>query len=300
MELKDLLDEIQEGLPPVQDQPLDLPVNDVPPEDVNIVETERVLSGDQLASLENYKTCLIYRKAIDSREVLDKALALEIFTMLPNLAGPTTSSKLTGAASSHNKSLLTRQLNSYQPSPESMLPLFSQLLVAVSDMRESCSEVFTAAAAATKVIVEEYKRVKDHSVIVFCRKQINLITTPLTELCQIDDRLIDYPPYEGVLTDSVRKIVQSSVYQPAYAHERNPSIEEIISKLMYGCEYIQALQKQSDLTYQKLLGVHDEAFTQIDFAELVAQIEAVRCYKRIYITEPECISAVFSFLKLLK
>jgi hypothetical protein len=52
MELKDVLDDIQEGTTPPA-EPLNLPVSEVPPETLNQTDAELELSVDQLSALEH-------------------------------------------------------------------------------------------------------------------------------------------------------------------------------------------------------------------------------------------------------
>jgi hypothetical protein len=232
--------------------------------------------------------------------VLDKALALEVFTMLPNLADPLTASKLTSAASAHNKSLMTQRIVNYQPSPESMLPLYGQLFDVVCKMQRTCAEVLPVAIAATEAVAAEYERVKNQAVVVFCRKQIDLITTPLEDIVQIDDRLIDYPTYEGVLTTSAYKITSTSLYCETYRKEDAPSIEEFVRMMRGTCERIKAIEQYGEILNQKLATYSDDAFTQVDFQNLTARLHAMARYKRMYVTETSFIEAILSFLKLLK
>lgn len=300
MELQDILDEIQEGLPPAADAPLNLPVEDVAPEDVNLTENEHGFSAVQLGALEHYKTCLVYRKALQAREVLDKPLALEIFTMLPNLGGHLGASKLTNAPSAHNKTLLTQQLNTYQPPPESILPLFGQLIETVGKTQQTCQDLLPVALATLQTITAEFDRVKDQAIVVFCRKQIDLMTTPLESLLRIDDRLIDFPPYAGELIERLMKVVYSSFYQELYTSATSPTVTELVTLLRCTHDRLQEIHRYCESSLQRLHTYSEEVFTQIDFQDVISQVETVNRYKRLYLTDPVFIEALLSFLKLLK
>lgn len=301
MDLNDVLNDIQSDLEPLPNSPSD----EVSPEKINAAAQSDSADGDDtpdpalVQAVENFKTCLIYRKALNTSGVVAKSLATEIFTMLPEMNDALLSAKLTNAASAHNKTMLLGRLDKYQPSPESMLPMFSQLQSMLEQTQLKLKQMTVVIAQTMHELDEQIARTINTAVVVFCRKTYNLYTAPLCELVQIDDRLIDFAPYEGKLVKAIEDIACNSIREVAPQRETGLSFEDVIN-------YLRALQSASlqaahslEEGYKNLAQFDEDLFTQTDFQRMVRSIDTVNRITRVFSTEPALVEACLKFLRLL-
>ena len=300
MDLNDVLNDIQSDLEPLSDTPGD----EVSPEKIDTAVQSDLADGSDtpdpalVQAVENFKTCLIYRKALNISGVVAKSLAIEIFTMLPELNDTLLSAKLTNAASAHNKTMLLDRLDAYQPSPESMLPIVSQLQSVLEQTQLKLKQVTPTIAQTIQELDEQIARTVNTAVVVFCRKTYNLYTAPLCELVQIDDRLIDFAPYEGKLVKAIEDIARSSI-RVTPQRETGLSFEDVIN-------YLRALQSASleaasslEEGYKNLAQFDEDLFTQTDFHRMMYNIDTVNRIVRVFSTDTALVEASLKFLRLL-
>lgn len=300
MDLNDVLNDIQSDLEPLSDTPGD----EVSPEKIDTAVQSDLADGSDtpdpalVQAVENFKTCLIYRKALNISGVVAKSLAIEIFTMLPELNDTLLSAKLTNAASAHNKTMLLDRLDAYQPSPESMLPIVSQLQSVLEQTQLKLKQVTPTIAQTIQELDEQIARTVNTAVVVFCRKTYNLYTAPLCELVQIDDRLIDFAPYEGKLVKAIEDIACNSI-RVTPQRETGLSFEDVIN-------YLRALQSASleaasslEEGYKNLVQFDEDLFTQTDFHRMMYNIDTVNRIVRVFSTDTALVEASLKFLRLL-
>ena len=304
MELNQILDEIQNDLP---DQDPSLLPEATPPASQEVQPPSEEDQGSDLLkthvqALEHYKTCQIYSRALDARPTLDKALALEIFTMLPNLNEPLTVSKLTSAASAHNKTLLADQLKRYQPSPESMLPMFEQLMTVIQETCKTIEELTPTAKAVKDQVHQHFTRIRDQANVVFCRKPIDLLITPFEQVYQINDLLLDFPPYENKLINAFYKVARTNGADRLFPEAKGQmSLVQIRNVISLAPEILEGYATQLDHFQQTALHVFEpEVVAQLDFQNLKDIIYNVKRYKAVYQDDQMFLNAFMELLELLQ
>lgn len=305
MELNELLDDIQGDLQKAENS-LNLPDSETAPEqttqNVNIPSTSQDNSphADDIKALEHFKTCLVYRNALESMELVPKSLAQEIFTMLPDLGDAMLAAKLTNAASAHNKSLLLNRLDDYQKSPESLMPMFSQIYTTLGDVQTKLAEVLPTVVQVMAEVEAQIQRTSTTAMVVFCRKTYNLYEDPISVLITIDDRLIDFQPYEGKLVQSLMDIMYTSCYSElAEGRSAEVTFMDVIRTLRGMHMSANNLNELLDSTRTKLCQYDPKMFTQVDFNRMVEHINSANRIINYFTKETQMLDAVLKFLRLL-
>ena len=301
MELSDVLDEIQGEKSP------QFPVEPSHPEDQQSSDVqedteEPGIEKETIDALEQFKLFEVYNKAVAQQRVLDKALAVEIFTMLPHPGDASSVAKLTTAASVHNRRLLSQHLETHKPSPESLQPMFVQVQTAINHSLDNIEELRQRSRTFLEQVEQEVARIRGRARIVFCKRQIDLLTTPIYEVLKVDDRLIDFPPYEGVLTQAFQDIYSSYGFSQMFA---NTSIETVTLEQILSCLRNDAMLLQE--SEARLKEVNDCIFLPeftdrliaVDFRDLLTVIDGVNRMKKIYCKNTDCLDSVLKLLKTL-
>lgn len=305
MDLNDVLNDIQGDLAPADNQ-LNLPDSETSPEqtiqEVNVPSTSQDNSphAADFEALENLKTCLVYRGALESMELVPKTLAQEIFTMLPDLSDPLLAAKLTNAASAHNKSLLLSRLDSYQPSPESLMPMFTQIYTTLCDVVTKLAEVKPVVTQVVQELETQVARTRATAVIVFCRKSYHLYDTPLSTLLTINDALIDFPPYEGRLTKTIEEFIYTTEYQQfSEGRSGEVTLADVIQYIKGWGIAFSSIEESLDSMSKKLCQYDPKLFTQVDFKRLIQHIDSANCIINSFVKDTAMTDGVLKFLRLL-
>lgn len=307
MELSEVLDDIQGDATP-HGQHLNLPDSETDPTDlnqnVNLSDTsqdEGPLAKD-FQALEQLRLVVMFKNALDKHAAVPKSFATEVFTMLPDLEDPMLVSKLTNAASAHNRSMLTTYLGRQATSKESMLPLITPIHMALEKAMQTLEQLESPVTDILAEINAQVKRVEKTAEIVFCRKRMNLLTTPINELLAVDDKLIDFEPYADKLVQWLRDIVATDIFyqlgQTCYRGEDFTIIGLVQYLRRFGCEIPEqrrALKSANEL----LLSYDSERFVQMNFNDLMYQLECVNNLKICFQKKPEMINALLTFLRNL-
>ena len=301
MELSDVLDEIQgEKNPqfPVEPSHPEDPQPSVLQEDT----TEPGIKKETIDALEQFKLFEVYNKAVTQQRTLDKALAVEIFTMLPHSGDISSIAKLTTAASVHNRRLLSQHLENYKPSPETLQPVFIQVQTAIDQSLEDIEELRQRSSAYLEQVEQEVARIRGQARIVFCKRQIDLFTTPIYEVMKVDDRLIDFPPYAGVLVQAFQDIYSSYGFSWMFAKTafEKVTLGQILSSLRNDALLLEENEARLNEVNKHILNPEfTDRLIAVDFRDLLTVIDSVNRMKKFYCKEPDCLDAVLKLLKTL-
>lgn len=301
MELSDVLDEIQgEKNPqfPVEPSQPEDPQPSVLQEDT----TEPGIKKETIDALEQFKLFEVYNKALEQQRTLDKALAVEIFTMLPHHGDASSVAKLTTAASVHNRRLLSQHLENYRPSPEALQPMFIQVQTAINQSLDDIEELRQRSSAYLEQVEQEVARIRGQARIVFCKRQIDLFTTPIYEVMKVDDRLIDFPPYAGALVQAFQDIYSSYGFSWMFAKTavEKVTLGQILSSLRNDALLLEENEAQLNEVNENIFTREfTDRLTAVDFRDLLTVIDNVNRMKKFYCKEPDCLDAVLKLLKTL-
>ena len=301
MELSDVLDEIQgEKNPqfPVEPSHPEDPQPSVLQEDT----TEPGIEKETIDALEQFKLFEVYNKAVTQQRTLDKALAVEIFTMLPHSGDVSSIAKLTTAASVHNRRLLSQHLENYKPSPETLQPMFIQVQTAISQSLDDIEELRQRSGAYLEQVEQEVARIRGQARIVFCKRQIDLFTTPIYEEMKVDDRLIDFPPYAGVLAQAFQDIYSSYGFSQMFANTAfdTVTLEQVLSCLRNDAMLLQENEARlNEVNKNIFIPEFADRLTAVDFRDLLTVVDSVNRMKKLYCKDTDCLDAVLKLLKTL-
>ena len=214
--------------------------------------------------------------------------------MLPHSGDVSSIAKLTTAASVHNRRLLSQHLENYRPSPEALQPMIVQVQTAINQSLDDIEELRQRSSAYLEQVEQEVARIRGQARIVFCKRQIDLFTTPICEVMTLDDRLIDFPPYAGVLAQAFQEIYSSFGFLWMFANTavEKVTLEQILSSLRNDALLLQENEA-------RLNEVNKNIFIAVDFRDLLTVIDSVNRMKKIYCKDPECLDAVLKLLKTL-
>lgn len=301
MELSDVLDDIQGEKNP------QFPVEPSNPEDQQPSElqedaAEPGIEKETIDALEQFKLFEVYNKAVTQQHTLDKALAVEIFTMLPQPNDASNIAKLTSAASVHNRRLLSQHLETYKPSPESLQSMFIQVQTAINHSLDNIEDLRQRSRTFLEQVEQEVARIRGRARIVFCKRQIDLFTTPICEVLKVDDRLIDFPPYAGVLTQAFQDIYSNYWFSQMFANTalETVTLEQILSCLRNDAILLQETEARlNEVNKNIFIPEFADRFTTIDFRDLLTVIDSVNRMKKFYCKETDYLDAVLKLLKTL-
>lgn len=299
MELNDILNDIQ-GTDAVPEAS----VSGLPSGEPPAMETVPEEVEASVLAVENYKTRLRCERIIKTNSTLDRSVATEIFTMLPELSDPVLMTKLTNAASAHNKTLLQQRLEKDGPIYNGeVMSAFDHLYSALSDAMEDLEAVEPVMEAISEQISRELKRISNPAEIVFCRKKIDLRQAPFSEILQVNDQLIDYTPYAGVLVESFQTLYCSyGLYALFPGNNSQLSLIAITERLNRAtislAEKRHRLDNFRDLS--NTCGYYDEiAVSTYEFEELLTICRELKVMKHIYLTDTRFIDALLHLLKIM-
>lgn len=303
MNLSDVLDDIQSDLPDTPST-VHLPEDDTSPEKVNqaagivVDENSLALNLEYVQSLEAYKQYLVYRKAVESSETLSKSLATEIFAMLPDIDTKLLKSKLTSASSAHNKTLLIDQMDKYQTSVQSLIPMVESISVTIARAKETLEELEPIIKSVSIELQKEMDRTLKTSVVVFCHTQYDLWETPLKELSKFDDRLIDFPPYEGKLTSVICDIRHNPLGQRFIFD--NTTMSQAVGVIISMHAALERVMT-SLCRHSADLGSFDpERFGKEQFNVMLEDVEWVSAADMLFRTDTRLVDDFMKFVHLLK
>lgn len=164
--------------------------------------------SDRLPGLTLEENRLKLKISVESQDALDKKVALEFFTMVPEFES--NASRLTEAPSAFNRRSVLGLLSPYTPETYTRVSteFITELYPVLYQMREKVRGHIAFASYFVEKIEE--LRQKFHKVdpkVVCLGKQLSLWNNQWVELRTIDDRLLDYPAYENQLCDKIHRIV---------------------------------------------------------------------------------------------
>lgn len=304
MTLNELLDDIQGN---VSESPseIHLPDDETAPEQVNesagITPADDSLAIDlnHVQSLENFKQYRMYRKAVEEAPSVSKSFATEVFTMLHDFDAQLLGAKMTAAASAHNKSLLISELDKYQRSLQSLSPMITHIASVVEHTKQTIEALLPVVDSTAQELDKEMARTVSSAIVVFCRKSYDLWNTPIKELIAIDDRLIDFAPYEGKLTS-----ILSDVYYSQQAGDRlvydTSTMSQIVNMIISYRETLPRTREELCRTYAGLTSTDSECFTKVNFNQMLNLVEWVSQTKALFDDKSGLIQKLYQFVHLLK
>lgn len=164
--------------------------------------------SDRLTSLTLEENRLKLKISVESQRSLDKKVALEFFSMIPEFES--NASRLTEAPSAFNQRSVLGLLSPYTHESYTRVSteFITQLLPVLHQAREKVKDHIAFASYFIEKIKE--LRLKFYQVdpkVVYLGKQLSLWDTQWEELRGINDLSLDYPPYENQLGDKIHRVV---------------------------------------------------------------------------------------------
>ena len=158
----------------------------------------RAKLGELSGAIATQQELYAFEAQLMKADKVDKALAMEIFTMLPS---PPIVSRLTLGASRSNRDFALGQARKPLVKVDDIQAIAQSLLdirYAESSHRE---ESMRLAKVYSEQVCEVYDRLhKTPPMVRSYGEHVNLLRTPLQSLTGINDEALDYPPYAGKLS----------------------------------------------------------------------------------------------------
>lgn len=189
-------------------------------------------------------------------DAISKEAALEAFTMLP-IANDDTM-LLTQAPTEHNRKLVEKATAN----------IFNNLEVenaVVADVLDVVGKTIESSKILNEVCIDYSDQIQKHldrltrrpSIVIIGKTSINLLTSNIWDICNIDTYAIGYKPYEGVLDAKFRALTTHSVMvgllQNAYYFKTKDGVPTLSHIADYVCNQAKAmLNQQQSLTQTQL------------------------------------------------
>lgn len=195
------------------------------------------------------------RHVVEQSDVVDKAIATEVFTMLPPMVNY--SNHLTSAPSAYNRTFVMNRTAPFD-AKEEIRGYLQELLSEVYAVRTKAEQLRTITAAYEEVAKQELARFKDiDPIVVFPGGKLNLLNDDVELIARTNDSLYNYPPYEGVLSNKYWNLITSkffSEFKSWNGYHDGVSLGNVVRSLMASATYYSDLDKliakiESGLSY---------------------------------------------------
>lgn len=241
-----VLDDIKGGLPS------DNPEDNTNPDNISETPALEAIQA-KIPQMEKNMDLQKLLEDVHATESLSKALALEVFTMLPPMVN--IENQLTSAPSAYNKKLLLGRVSQYD-SKEEIRSFINEVLTEVINIRETAYKVRGLTDAFLALTEPEVKRLDVCApIVLYPGGQFNLLMDHIERIAEKDDSLYGYAPYEGQLRDKYAQILYHSEYndiKKRAGHDSEVSVLQIQRYLRECCHYYSEIDKRIDSLTDRL------------------------------------------------
>ena len=152
---------------------------------------------------------LVLKQTVQSVIKLDRKIAQEVFTMLPD-SSPVEQAKITTYPSAMNKDVVMKALDGVSDKiPDNVMTLLQETLQEADNSKDKI-------ISTVQKVNDFFQRFKQLSqrfeitppLVVYTKNSYNLYSDPFTKLSIIDDRQLDYPKYEETLSTRLYNVFQ--------------------------------------------------------------------------------------------
>jgi hypothetical protein len=165
----------------------------------NAVDTK--IDQNVIDKVHQYNILNLYRKHILSAEKLDRSVAYEVFTMLPNVSN-VDKAKLTSTPSLINKEIVTNILdrNNWVDYDLALKSVTMAITDSISDVSKKVEFILAFLDNFYNDIDKDYKRLcAVNPIIIYRGESVNLLTANMTYISGMNTNLIDYNKYVDTL-----------------------------------------------------------------------------------------------------
>lgn len=220
---------------------------------------------------------------------VDKALAMEIFTMLPSTP---IVSRLTMGASRSNRDIALGQARKPLVKVDDIQAIAQSLLDVHYAEFSHREESMRLAKVYSEQVCEVYDRLhKTPPMVLSYGEHVNLLRAPLQSLMGINDEALDYPPYAGKLS----RLISAAALHPQlpkwteFFHAEGVDLAKCASLVKNIAESLHSCQGNLDNRAQQLVRIVSESMEERD---LIALGEVMQCA----LTELEGVKTLRAFL----
>lgn len=309
MSLSSILDEIQgdaERLEPTE--AVQAPVIESDDSEVGLEQFEglQLLQSRQAALSQT----LLVRRTIQEcaqRPVLERAVAAELFTMLP--ATGRGAPVLTQGASRHNRDTLLRRMDDIGHIDDQCVAFTAELLAVLNKTNQLAVQVSRVCEYTLAVAQTHLARLRANPpMVIHDGKGVNLLQAELTLVSNLDTTRLDFPAYAGVLDAKFRALrrsiqnLQDSAPQLLVSLKGDVlSLESVTERLIELCRSAIGL----DLSYERItrlmeaIGAGRDAYSGRVGDEALQTILQLQLMEQMFLREgsvPEHTLACLEFL----
>lgn len=261
MSLSSILDELQDGVQPIATEFVTLSVPKGSPVQPNTQQFDRKVL-DKFNVLYNK---LVMKQTVGAMVKLDRKIAQEVFTMLPEL-DPIEQGKLTSFPSVVNRDVTLKALDGVSDElPEDVLGMLKDVAAQAQSQAADLAEVLRVITDSAGALQEQVQRLSARRPLVIVNKTSrDLLSDPLGDLSYMDDTALDYPKYAGVLCQRLRDLAS------------DPSLIDFLQFYEPSKQIYSAMDLSLQAIVDKVLGVHTTlASTVSDFEASLAALKAL-------------------------
>lgn len=212
MSLSDALNELKEDLPENNDGTLTITEEAItltPSKESRFKFDPQRFDPKVVEKFNTLYNVISTRKVYKENKLLDKSIAQEVFTMLPDVS-KTESAKLTNYPSSINREVIEKALSQVEDKvPTDSIQLVKEFIGEVNVNKEhlvTVKEFLTNLKHNFKI--EDDRLINNKSIIITQGESKNLYTSPLYIFSYMDDTVLDYEKYSGKLAVQYRGLIE--------------------------------------------------------------------------------------------
>lgn len=282
--------------------------------DGNLINIQR-FSKETIERVNNMFNLIVLKKNVDAMPRVDRGVALEVFTMLPEI-GKVEQAKLTTSPSIINKEIMDRVFNSNIEHKMSLdvvdklydlerliqdhLPMIDVLLNYFETFKsavETKAEVFKN---APPMVVEFKAWVSEGEQN--ATRNIDLYTEKMEVINRLDDTKLEYPKYSGVLSNKFADVYYNDTLKTLYeCWTYVPPMAELslAGMVQAGRGMIDTLSRYRDDLNRYLTGLSSVRKQEAElnaetiefingYDDLASKLETIGCLKSIVETKDNC------------
>jgi len=197
-------------------QDISMTISGIKKYSINSIDTETK------KKITNFLNLIIYKNNISFMNKIDKKIAMEVFTMLPNVP-KVMEAKLTSAPSLINKEIVEKVLNTelefINLSSDILEKLYNNISL-LEEVKEKIknlkdylinfynilnNKIEKLIQNPLLIVVKLNEPIKENDITIHY-KTLNLIESPINEIFPINDTILDYENFRGKLSDKYFKI----------------------------------------------------------------------------------------------
>lgn len=169
------------------------------------------LDNNVINRLNTLFNLVIINKNISTMNKVDKKIAQEVFTMLPDIT-KTEQGKVTSYPSVINKNIVSNILSNVSNElPESVINILTEINSTINTNIGNYKDVVNSLIAYKDIYIEESNRLNNNKpIIIYNNDSRNLFTSEINTYITFDDTKLGYDKYSGKLISIIINFIQDS------------------------------------------------------------------------------------------